>query len=222
MSQTNPLTDLDAINEMLASVGQAPITSIETTTNLYEKVGDEYKQLTITTSPDVAMAQQTLSEVSRMVQSEGWAFNIEYNYPLSPDATTKRIKYTDRMLQVDLNTSHPSYGNLDTVKREGWLYERNHHTFEWEGTIYCDILWLFDWEDIPRPIQDYVIKRASAILSMRIVGDPNLYKVLDGQALNCRAYALEYDTQQGDYTYFGHPQGQNYYQSYKPFHTLYR
>ena len=51
MSQTNPLTDLDAINEMLASIGQAPITSIETTTNLYEKVGNEYKQLTITTSP---------------------------------------------------------------------------------------------------------------------------------------------------------------------------
>lgn len=222
MSQTNPLTDLDAINEMLASIGQAPITSIETTTNLYEKVGNEYKQLTITTSPDVAMAQQTLAEVSRMVQSEGWAFNIEYNYPLTPDAKTKRIKYTDRMLQADLTSSHPEYGNLDTVRREGWLYERNHHTFEWNNIVYCDILWLFDWEDIPRPIQDYVIKRASAVLSMRIVGDPNLYKILDAQALNCRAYALEYDTQQGDYTYFGHPQGQNYYQSYKPFHTLYR
>ena len=223
MAQQTPLTDLDAINELLASVGQAPVTSIDTTDNLYEKVGTEYIQLTIPTNPDVAMAQQVLLEVSRRVQSEGWSFNKEYNYPLQPETTTKKISYTDEMIQVDLNSSHWNYGNLDTVRRDGFLYERNNHTYEWEDeTVYCDILWYFNWQDLPRPIQDYVIKKAAATFSMRVVGDPQLYKVLEGQAAECRAYALEYDTQQGDYTYFGHPQGSNYYQSYKPFHTLYR
>ena len=30
-----PLTELQAINQMLAAVGQAPVTSIDTTDNLY-------------------------------------------------------------------------------------------------------------------------------------------------------------------------------------------
>jgi len=34
--------------------------------------------------------------------------------------------------------------------------------------------------------------------------------------------ALEYECNQGDHTFFGSPQGQNYYQSYQPYHTLYR
>ena len=38
-----------------------------------------------------------------------------------------------------------------------------------------------------------------------------------------RALANEYETQQGQFTMFGHPQGQqNYYQSYQPFHALQR
>ena len=38
-----------------------------------------------------------------------------------------------------------------------------------------------------------------------------------------RAMALEYETQQGQFTFFGHPQGQQtYYQSYQPFQALKR
>ena len=223
MAQQTPLTDLDAINEMLASVGQAPLTSIDTTTDLYRKVGSDYKQIVLPTNPDVAMAQQNLLEVSRRVQSEGWSFNREYNYPITPEAKTKRIFYADNQLQLDLAAGRYEYGNKDTVRREGCLYERNNHTFEWtESVVYCDVLWYYDWQDIPRPIQDYVIKKASAQFSMRVIGDPNLYKVLQEEANQCRTYALEYDTQQGDYTFFGHPQGSDYYVPYQPYHSLYR
>lgn len=223
MSQQTPLTDLNAINEILACVGQAPVTSIDTTTNLYELVGTEYKQLTIPTNPDVAMAQQNLLEVSRRVQSEGWAFNKEYNFPITPEVNTKRVRYSDNMLQMDLAQGRAEYGNLSTVKRNGFLYERYHHTFEWNfPVLYCDMLWYFDWQDLPRPIQDYAIKKASAQYSMRVIGEPNLYQILEGQAMECRAYALEYDTTQGEYTFFGHPQGRDYYVPYQPYHSLYR
>ena len=37
-----------------------------------------------------------------------------------------------------------------------------------------------------------------------------------------RAMALEYETSQGDYSFFGSPEGENYYQSYQPYHTLQR
>lgn len=226
MSQQTPLDLLTAINELLSSIGQAPVTSIDVQSNIYEYNPDtqQYTQLTIPTNPDVAMAQQTLLEESRRVQSEGWSFNKEYNYPITPNATTREITYADNQLQIDLcRSADASYGSLDTVRRQSKLYERNNHTFIWnQSVVYCDIVWYFDWEDIPRPIQDFVIKKASAVLSQRVVGDPQLYAALLQQAQECRAYALEYDCNQGDYTYFGHPQGQDYYRSYQPYHTLYR
>ena len=202
-------TELEAINEMLAAVGQAPVTSID------------LDQDDIPTNPDVAMARETLQQVSREVQAEGWTFNREYNYPLLPDADN-HIKIPSNVLQIDLNRGYYKHRGSDPIRREGKLYDRTNHTYEWEGTQHCDILWLFPWEDLPRPIQDYITNRASAVFAQRIVGDMNLYQTLLAKSQECRAYALEYETQQGDYTFFGHPQGGDYYNSYQPFHALYR
>ena len=47
--------------------------------------------------------------------------------------------------------------------------------------------------------------------------------MLQQQESYARARALEYETQQGQFTFFGHPQGQtDYYKSYEPFQALYR
>ena len=222
-----PLTELQAINQMLAAVGQAPVTSIDTQDQLYkyDPDTDSYTQLNLPTNPDVAMAQLTLFEISREVQSEGWVFNREYNYLMTPDSTTEKIAYPANCLQMDLSNAveHRSkYGNKDTIRRDNYLYDKTAHTDIWTEPVYCDMLWLFDWDNVPRPIQDYIINKASAIYSLRLIGDQNLYQALTIRSAESRASALEYDTQQGDYTFFGHPTGQNYYNSYQPFHTLYR
>ena len=65
---TNVTEELPAINQILASVGQAPVTTLDST------------------NPDVAIAYNTLVQVSREVQGEGWTFNREFDYPLTPDA----------------------------------------------------------------------------------------------------------------------------------------
>ena len=64
---TNATQELPAVNEILASVGQAPVTTLDQT------------------NPDVAIAYDTLLNVSREVQAEGWTFNTEEFYELSPD-----------------------------------------------------------------------------------------------------------------------------------------
>ena len=56
---TGSATELQAINQVLASVGQAPVTTLEQT------------------NPDVAIVISTLDQVSREVQAEGWTFNQE-------------------------------------------------------------------------------------------------------------------------------------------------
>ena len=127
------------------------------------------------------------------------------------------------MLQLDLCMDEYYNRDKDPIRRDGKLYDRNAHSFKWLQKIhYFDITWLFNWDDLPPTIKDYISSRAAAIVSQRLVGDPNQYNALQQQESYMRAMALEYETQQGDYTFFGHPQGGNYYNSYQPFHALYR
>ena len=176
------------------------------------------------TNPDVAIALNTLREVSREVQSEGWTFNKEYDYTLTPNSDNE-ILIPDDMLQVDLNISSKRFNNrqFDSINRGGKLYDRIKHTYKWtDDKVYADILWYFEWEYIPDPIQAFIVARAAAIFSSRTMGDPNLYQMLQQKEAFARAMAMEYECSQGDYSFFGEPQGENYYNSYKPFHTLQR
>ena len=208
---TNATQELPAVNEILASVGQAPVSTLDHT------------------NPDVAIAYDTLLQVSREVQAEGWTFNKEYDYPQT--TTNKQYVIPTNMLQVDLAegniTSRVATGNKAVVRREGKLYDKHNHTFnirddDTADNLKLDVVWLFDWVDLPAPIQDYIISRAATIVSSRIVGDGGQYQMLQQREAHTRAIAQEYETQQGDYTFFGHPKGQNYYNSYQPYQALYR
>jgi hypothetical protein len=197
---TNSAQELPAVNEILQSCGQAPVTTLDQT------------------NPDVAIAYSTLLQVSQEVQAEGWSYNIEYDYEFTPD-TNKEILIPNNVLQLDPSTE---YGEIDVVRRNGKLYDKIAHTYEFEDKIKCDVVWLFDWVDLPKPIQDYIVARTATIVSSRIVGDTAQYQMLGQKEAYNRAMAIEYECNQGDYTFFGHPRGHNNYISYKPYHALYR
>ena len=204
---TNASEELPAINQILASVGQAPVTTLDQT------------------NPDVAIAYDTLLQVSREVQAEGWSFNTEIEYETNTDSN-KEYTIPNNMLQVDLSHTDNSYRTKSVVRRNGKLYDKWNHTFEITDDaseeIKLDIVWLFDWVDLPVPIQDYIVSRAAAIVSSRIVGDGQQYQLLSLKEQQTRASAMEYECNQGDYTFFGHPANKNHYKSYQPYHALSR
>jgi hypothetical protein len=202
---TGSKTELQAINQILSSVGQAPVTTLERT------------------NPDVAISYDTLQQASREVQSEGWTFNREYSYPFTPNKDNE-IAYPANVLQLDVTTD-PQYYNgkqYDTVKREGKLYDRRNHSYVFTETLYCDVKWLFDWDDLPIPIQLYIIAKATTIASTKLVGDPEQYQLLMANESYLRAMALEYETQQGDYNYLYSPEYKHNYITYRPMQTLQR
>ena len=200
---TNAAQELPAVNQILAACGQAPVTSLDQT------------------NPDVAIAYDTLIETSREVQSEGWTFNKEAHYEFTPDVN-KEIKIPNNVLQIDLS-HNANNGNKQSVRREGKLYDKQEHTYEWtDGAVECDVVWLFDWVDLPRPIQDYITCRATTKTSSRIVGDQTQYQMLQQNEAYMRAMALEYETQQGDYSFFGRPDGSEPYISFEPYKALMR
>ena len=204
---TNATVELPAINQILSSCGQAPVTTLDTT------------------NPDVAIAYDTLLQVSKEIQAEGWTFNKEYHYKIARNASNE-IEIPANMLQIKL-TENSANTEFDCVRRSGKLYDRQHHTYDLSeiagAEVECDIVWEFDWVDLPEPIQNYIVSRTATFVSQRIVGDATQYQMLQQQEALARSTALEYETQQGQYTFFGHPQGQqNYYQSYQPFQALQR
>ena len=201
---TNATQELPAINHILSSCGQAPVTTLDQT------------------NPDVAIAYATLLQVSREVQSEGWTFNKEYHYEFAPNADNE-IEIPNNILQIKL-TENANNTTHDGIRRQGKLYDRQNHTYEWTySPIECDVIWEFDFIDLPEPVQNYIKARAATIVSGRIVGDDDQYKRLQQQEVQSRAMAMEYETNQGQFTMFGHPQdSQNFYQSYQPFHALQR
>ena len=114
------------------------------------------------------------------------------------------------------------YKHMDVIRSNGKLYDKEEHTSVFTEKIECDVVWLFDWVDLPRPIQDYITSRAASITVSKIVGDQNLYQMMQQKEAYARALALEDECNQGQFTFFGHPQGGNYYNSYKPYRALQR
>ena len=62
-TQITPTSELQAVNIMLSSIGEAPVNSI-----------------TGTTTVDVSTAKNILDETSMSIQSQGWHFNTHENY----------------------------------------------------------------------------------------------------------------------------------------------
>lgn len=214
----NPTTEqLDAVNEMLAAVSQAPVNQLEAT------------------NPEVALAFDTLTRVSREVQAEGWTFNTEYHVKQSrtnvtvAGVTQTRIAIPNDIIQIDLSTDHNNASHNSVVRYDAdctpaglYLYDRQKHTFNWDYDPDCDVRKLYDYIYLPKPIQDYILARATTLFSNRVVGDTNQYTLLKSIEAEKKAVALEYECSQGDFTFFGHPEGGNFYTSYQPYTALSR
>ena len=68
-------TELSSVNSILMAIGQAPINRI------YQKQDGELVYI----NPEVAFVHSLLMEVNADVQNEGWVFNREDHYPLTPE-----------------------------------------------------------------------------------------------------------------------------------------
>jgi hypothetical protein len=209
-------SELEAVNQILRSCGQAGVTTLDGT------------------NPDVTIARETLNEVSREVQSEGWSFNKELHYELQaetigasvPETSVKRVKFPNDALQVD-STSTVTYDitpriytHVDGTTHTA-LYDRANHKFV-EDDIEVDVTWYREFNELPRPVIEYIIARTASVVSTRIVGDSNQYTYLLQKEAFTRGVMLDYECEQGDYTFFGHSGTTNRYQSYQPYNALYR
>ena len=90
---TAAITKLDAVNRMLASIGQSPVNT-----------------LTGTLPKDVNKAVLALDNALRDVLTRGWSFNSDTEFPLSPDSNG-RIDVPVNAASID-----PTFGEHFTMR----------------------------------------------------------------------------------------------------------
>ncbi len=108
------ITELSAVNAMLAVIGEAPLSTLDGNALHADAVG----------------ARQALHNTSRSVQAEGWYFNTEQNYPFTPDRDGF-ITLPPNVVSVDIEPLN-ARGNVDVIVRGDRLYDLENHTFAFD------------------------------------------------------------------------------------------
>jgi len=194
-------TELSSVNSILASIGQAPITTLN-----FE-------------NPETSYIYQLLQEASVDVQNEGWVYNREEHYPIVPNEDDE-IFIPDNVLRMDVSEGQ-IYRTSDVVKRGGKLYNKLNHSYKFDKTIDMDIIWKFEYEDLPSVFKRYITTKAATRAATQMVGNPQLAQLLAGQEAMHRAACVEYECNQGDHTFFGTPE-HSVYRSFQPYRALNR
>ena len=186
------LTKLAAVNIVLSNIGQSPVTRLDND------------------NPMVNMAGSVIDEVSSSIQSEGWSFNTERDYPFVPD-TKKKIAIPDNVIQLDTDP----LSNVEVIIRNGYLYDKRAHTYEFDQVLDMDVLWLFEFEELPVAFRQYIAVRAANLFAGRSIGSAEAAKFGEREEAQARAAIIEYETSQGDYNMLGTADNRNY-RTYRP------
>lgn len=158
MSVLSPMTKLEAVNRMLASIGQAPINTIPSS-----GIGD------------AAKAAQQIDETARDVQSVGYCWNTDRNYKLTPDVSDGAILIPNGALDVDPSAKSQNYVMREHPVRGGLaLYNTDDQTFEFTEPVEVDIVWGYEFEDLPPPARSYVAVAAARRFQAQVISSPVL------------------------------------------------
>ena len=151
------MTELEAVNTILATIGEAGIASLSSTAN----------EIT-----DSGMAQRTLKEVSRDVQSEAWSWNTDEGVKINP-TTQNTYVVPNNTLTVDFSPSR--YPDKQYVMRGLRVYDRNNQRYDFgklndgEPLIAAKVVAQLKWDELPHAAQQYITIRSARIFSDRYV-----------------------------------------------------
>jgi len=200
-STTDTDTELSAVNSILGSIGQSPVTSLDYT------------------NPEVGFIYNLLTEVNKDVQNEGWHFNTEFHIATEPDANGY-ISLPNNALRYDI-TNGMYDKSKDVVVRNGRLYDLVQHTDVFTDTLYLDLVTLYSFSDLPNVFQRYITYRAAVRAATQLVSNPQLSSLLAQDENKARAACLEYECDKADHSFFG-LEHETLYNSYKPYVVLNR
>lgn len=180
MQTLSPTSELDAVNIMLSTIGESPVSSLSNESSMV----------------DVSIARSVLREVSTQVLEEGWHFNTEINWVMTPASDTGEIAIPANCIQID--TSGPS-ASIDVAQRGRKLYDRVRHTYAFTGPLTVDMVILLDFADMPQAARHYISVRAARVFQQRMVGSEALQGFSQADEVRARASLRKLDANTADF-----------------------
>lgn len=158
-------TKLEAINYMLAAVGEAPIT------NLNEDLAE------------AQIALDVLTATSREVQSKGWSWNTQRNREFLPTAA-EEVLLPSNTLRIDavLKTTGRTDRTKRYTNRGGKLYDVLNRTSKFEDKVYLDLVEGLDWEDLTEAARRFILLDATQRYMQNILGSDTDLQQMQMQA----------------------------------------
>lgn len=180
MSATSaPTTEIQAVNAMLATIGERPVNALGEAGRL-----------------DVVRAQNTLDEESKTVQQVGWWFNYERMITMAVTGNGEvLIPGTTLDLQMyDRGSSERwVFRGDDGV---GKLYDMREHAFNtFTGkTVVLNITYCLPFNDLPQPARLAIFRRAGVTFQMRTIASKVLEAFTEREAIKGWAGLLDAET----------------------------
>ena len=156
---TLAMTKLDAVNLMLASIGQSPLNTIS---------GSIPKEGT--------KAVLALDGALREVLTQGWSFNSDRNYTLSP--SSGKIIVPAGAAWLDPTSGENFTMRWDTAATAGLkVYDNANQSFSgFENDVKFDIIWFFEYEQVPQHVRQYVVNKAARKFQAGLMASQILYE----------------------------------------------
>lgn len=175
-------TTIEAVNTILSSIGDSPVNTIEDPTNV-----------------NVINAIRELDKVNRQEQARGWSFNVIPAYTLNVDQNTHMISWATTFLRLK------SPGTIYTRKGD-YVFNFTGQTFYFKNDITVEIIVLVGLEEMPEPMKNYIVAKASYGFQEKYLGDPNLTQGLLADLQEAWVRVQEYETEMNDYNMLTNPE----------------
>ena len=194
---------LEAVNRVLQMMGEAPVNSLNGQYGL------------------ALQAQDSLNDVSRKLQSEGWSFNTDREKLLQRNASTNEIAVGPNISRVVIDAYR--YPALDVVQRGGKLYDRYNNTYVFDEDLYVDVTIILEWEELPEHARQYITIKAGRQLQEAILGSVDLTKINLTAEMEAKALFLDEETVVSDHSMLrGNPNHSGVTMAYMPSRALRR
>ena len=141
---------LEAVNILLETINQLPMED--------ESEYDGFLE--------ARQARSKIIEVTRAVLGEKWDFNTDKNYIFPLDA--------NNMIPIGTNVLNVVGNRGDVIMRNWKLYSRKNQSHIFEEEVPCDVVWLFDFNNLTHPLRHYITIRAARIFAARTIGDKEI------------------------------------------------
>lgn len=172
--------ELEAVNDILAAIGESPVSTLEEDANT-----------------DVMSARRILQKVNRMEQSKGWTFNTDEEATLVPDTFSQLIPWLPNYLRVVSTGESSPYRN-----RGGYVYDRTSKTDRFAGPITVQLVELIPFEEMPETFRDLIVAKAAKKFNISFFGAPEVDTVLSNDIIELTQAVMEFELDYGAYNVF--------------------